>query len=70
MATGGARATATVLFTDLVGSTELRSRLGERDADELRRSHDRLLIAAVTAHGGQVVKGVGDGIMATVDPLK
>jgi class 3 adenylate cyclase/tetratricopeptide (TPR) repeat protein len=54
-----------VLFTDLVGSTELRSRLGEQDADELRRSHDRLLTAAVTAHGGRVVKGLGDGIMAT-----
>ncbi len=65
MATGSGRATATVLFTDLVGSTELRSRLGEQGADELRRTHDRLLTGAVEAGGGRVVKGLGDGIMAT-----
>ena len=59
------RATATVLFTDLVGSTELRARLGEAPAEELRRTHDRLLTQAVEAHAGRVVKGLGDGIMAT-----
>jgi hypothetical protein len=31
---------AVVLFTDLVGSTQLRSRLGEEAADDLRRVHD------------------------------
>jgi class 3 adenylate cyclase/tetratricopeptide (TPR) repeat protein len=59
------RATATVLFTDLVGSTELRSRLGEAAAEEVRRKHDRLLTEAVEANRGRVVKGLGDGIMAT-----
>ncbi|HEV3363483.1 MAG TPA: AAA family ATPase, partial [Acidimicrobiia bacterium] len=59
------RVTATVLFTDLVGSTELRGRLGEDAADELRRRHDQLLTEAVERHGGQVIKGLGDGIMAT-----
>ncbi|MGH9010386.1 MAG: ATP-binding protein [Acidimicrobiia bacterium] len=58
------RGTATVLFTDLVGSTDLRGRLGEEAAEELRRTHDRLLAQAVEARGGQVVKGLGDGIMA------
>lgn len=53
-----------MLFTDLVGSTELRGRLGEEAADDLRRKHDRLLIEAVEAHSGRVVKGLGDGIMA------
>ncbi|MFN0092668.1 MAG: adenylate/guanylate cyclase domain-containing protein, partial [Acidimicrobiales bacterium] len=57
-------ATATILFTDLVGSTELRSRLGEDAADELRRVHDRLMGEAVAAHGGRVVKSLGDGILA------
>jgi class 3 adenylate cyclase len=57
--------TATVLFTDLVGSTELRARLGEEAADDLRRTHDRLLTEAVERHDGQVLKGLGDGIMAT-----
>jgi class 3 adenylate cyclase/tetratricopeptide (TPR) repeat protein len=59
------RATATVLFTDLVGSTELRGRLGEEAADGLRRRHDQLLAQAVEANNGRVVKGLGDGIMAT-----
>ncbi|HEV8626960.1 MAG TPA: AAA family ATPase [Acidimicrobiia bacterium] len=59
------RATATVLFTDLVGSTELRGQIGEEAAEELRRTHDRLLVEAVEAHSGQVIKGLGDGIMAT-----
>src|SRR5688572_20932686 len=59
------RTTATVLFTDLVGSTELRARLGEEAADELRRKHDQLLAQAVDTNNGRVVKGLGDGIMAT-----
>src|ERR1041385_2558191 len=59
------RAPATVLFTDLVGSTELRGRLGEEAADDLRRRHDQLLAQAVEANSGRVVKGLGDGIMAT-----
>jgi class 3 adenylate cyclase/tetratricopeptide (TPR) repeat protein len=54
-----------VLFTDLVGSTELRTRLGEGAAEDLRRVHDRLLAEAVEANTGRVVKGLGDGIMAT-----
>ncbi len=62
---GTSRATATVLFTDLVGSTELRTRLGEGAAEDLRRVHDRLLAEAVEANAGRVVKGLGDGIMAT-----
>jgi len=59
------RTMAVVLFTDLVGSTELRGRLGEEAADDLRRRHDQLLAQAVEANSGRVVKGLGDGIMAT-----
>ncbi len=59
--------TRSVLFTDLVGSTEQRVRLGEDAADSLRRAHDVLLVEAVTAHGGTVVKGLGDGIMVTFE---
>ncbi len=57
--------TATILMTDLVGSTQLRSRLGEEAADHLHRLHDRLLREAVEHHGGVVVKGLGDGVLAT-----
>lgn len=60
----GSRAeTVTVLFTDLVGSTELRESLGDDRADSLRREHDRLLRSAISAHGGTEVKGTGDGLM-------
>jgi class 3 adenylate cyclase len=47
------RVTATVIFTDLVGSTELRARLGEEAAEDLRRHHDQLLTLAVERHDGR-----------------
>jgi class 3 adenylate cyclase/tetratricopeptide (TPR) repeat protein len=57
--------TATIMFTDLVGSTEIRSRVGEDAAETLRAVHDEVLGEAITANGGQVVKHLGDGLMAT-----
>jgi class 3 adenylate cyclase len=59
------RSTAIVLFTDLVGSTELRSRLGEDAAEALRHQHDELVTQAVVGARGTVVKNLGDGMMAT-----
>ncbi len=58
------RALAAVLFTDMVASTAVRTELGEDAGDELRRAHDRLVDEATRAHGGIVVKGLGDGAMA------
>ena len=55
---------AAVLFTDLVGSTALRARLGEERADELRAIHDGLLTERIEAHGGRVLKSTGDGLVA------
>ncbi len=57
--------TATILFTDVVGSTALRARLGDTAADDLMRRHEGLLADIVAEHGGSIVKGLGDGIMAT-----
>lgn len=62
--TGRDLSTTTVLFTDLVASTETRVALGEGIADLLRRTHDRIVGQAVEAHRGRVVKGLGDGLMA------
>jgi class 3 adenylate cyclase/DNA polymerase III delta prime subunit len=62
---GGRIETLSVLFTDLVGSTEQRVRSGEDAADVLRRAHDALLAQVIAGHGGTVVKGLGDGVMAT-----
>jgi class 3 adenylate cyclase len=57
--------TVTVLVTDQVGSTELRIAVGEEAADRLRQEHDRILRDVVIGLGGSVVKGTGDGIIAT-----
>ena len=53
----------TVLFTDLVGSTNLLSTLGDDTADELRRAHFSLLRGAIAEHRGREVKNLGDGLM-------
>ena len=54
----------TVLFTDLVGSTELATRLGAADAERMRQTHFSLLRSAIVEHGGTEVKNLGDGVMA------
>jgi hypothetical protein len=56
--------TVTLLFTDVVGSTALMSRLGERAADAVRRDHMARLRRAINAVGGHEVKTTGDGVMA------
>ena len=55
--------TATIVITDLVGSTALRADLGEDAADRLRSEHDARLSAVAASHGGTVVKGTGDGLI-------
>ncbi len=57
----------TLLFTDLVGSTELLDRLGDEANERLRRAHFRLLREAVADRGGQEVKNLGDGLMVVFD---
>ncbi len=52
-----------VVFTDLVGSTQMSSRLGPEATEELRKVHFSLLRAAMDAHGGTEVKNLGDGLM-------
>ena len=59
--------TASIVVTDLVASTEHRVRLGEERAEELRRAHDRELVEIIADAGGTVVKGLGDGVLASFD---
>jgi len=54
---------ATILLTDLVGSTRLSSSVGPVRADELREEHFQLLREAISACGGREVKNTGDGLM-------
>jgi class 3 adenylate cyclase len=53
--------TVTVMFTDLVGFTELSSRLGPEATDALRQTHFGLLRGAIQSAGGIEVKNLGDG---------
>src|SRR5215475_6267830 len=63
---GAARTgTATILFTDLVGSTTLRTSLGEERAETYRQAHHRVLAQAIAAHRGTLHDDLGDGIMAS-----
>ena len=54
---------ATILFTDMVGSTALASALAPDAADELRREHFSILRQVVAETGGTEVKNLGDGVM-------
>jgi class 3 adenylate cyclase len=63
----GERALATVLFTDIVGSTEHARRVGDRRWGELLDLHDRVARELVGQLQGQLVKSTGDGILALFD---
>ena len=53
----------TILFTDIVGSTELTQRLGDRAAMQMIDLHDQVVRAAFGRSGGREVKHLGDGLM-------
>ncbi len=52
-----------ILFTDIVGSTELSQKLSQDLADEIRRDHFSVLRQAIAEAGGREVKNLGDGLM-------
>ena len=62
-ATGRGTATVTVLFSDLVASTERQSLLGDEAMDTFRHSMFEAFSDAVTSTGGEIVKSAGDGVM-------
>jgi pimeloyl-ACP methyl ester carboxylesterase len=61
------RVLATVLFTDIVGSTERAAELGDSAWRALLQAHDELVRGQLAAHGGREVKHTGDGFLATFD---
>jgi class 3 adenylate cyclase len=61
------RVLATVLFSDIVASTERAGRLGDRRWRELLNVHDELARRLVEEFGGRLVKTTGDGLLATFD---
>jgi class 3 adenylate cyclase len=54
---------ATILVTDLVGSTRLANAVGPVRADELRDEHFAVLREAIGATGGHEFRNTGDGLM-------
>jgi Adenylate and Guanylate cyclase catalytic domain len=61
------RVLATVLFTDIVGSTERAAELGDAEWRALLERHDALVQRQVDSFRGRVVKTLGDGTFATFD---
>jgi class 3 adenylate cyclase len=61
------RVLATVLFTDVVGSTAQAARLGDRRWKEVLAEHDRAVGAELERFRGRRVKSTGDGVLATFD---
>ena len=54
-----------ILFTDIVDSTRITQRLGDKAAREFMRAHDVIVRQALLETGGNDVKLTGDGIMAS-----
>ena len=61
------RVLATVLFTDIVGSTSRAAELGDSAWREVLERHDALIQRVVAERGGRVVKHIGDGALSAFD---
>jgi class 3 adenylate cyclase/tetratricopeptide (TPR) repeat protein len=60
----GERRRLTVLFCDVVGSTELASRLDPEDTREVLRQYQAACASVIESYGGTVAHFIGDGILA------
>jgi class 3 adenylate cyclase len=61
------RVLATVLFTDIVDSTSRATALGDAAWHAMLDRHDDAVSREIARHGGRVVHGTGDGLLATFD---
>jgi class 3 adenylate cyclase len=61
------RILATVMFTDIVGSTERAAQLGDGRWRDLVARHDQLVRRELERHRGRPIKTLGDGFLATFD---
>ncbi|HVE74898.1 MAG TPA: response regulator [Mycobacteriales bacterium] len=64
---GDARTVATVLFTDVVGSTEIAARIGDAAWRSLLDAHDALIRSALQQHDGRELSTMGDGFFAVFE---
>jgi class 3 adenylate cyclase len=63
----GDRVLTTLLFTDIVASTEMAERLGDRGWRQLLDSHDKAVRGLLETHRGREAGTTGDGFLATFD---
>ena len=61
------RALATVLFTDIVSSTEVAAEVGDRRWRSLLEDHHATVAGEIEAHQGNLIQTTGDGVLATFD---
>ncbi|MGI9665948.1 MAG: nickel-binding protein [Acidimicrobiia bacterium] len=54
-----------IMFTDIVGSTEVSSRLGDEAAVQLVQEHDAVVRECLDTYNGREVKHTGDGILSS-----
>ncbi len=59
-----ASGTLTLLFTDLVNSTQLLGHAGDEDGQRIFRGHHKLMSDAIAASGGEELQWLGDGVLA------
>jgi class 3 adenylate cyclase len=57
-------AITTILFTDLVGSTELLQQVGDEQGQRIFMQHQKVLSEVVATTSGQELQWLGDGLMA------
>lgn len=55
----------TIMFTDICGSTELTSRVGDYAAQEIVRAHNSIVRHAISQFESEEIKHTGDGILAS-----
>ena len=70
MPASGERRHLTVLFCDLVGSTEIAAQLDPEEWREMVAAYHRAAAQAIIRFGGYVAKYLGDGIMAYFGPKR
>ena len=61
------RVLRTVLFTDIVGSTQRAAEVGDERWRELLAHHDRVVRDQIARFGGQPLKSLGDGFLAAFE---
>jgi class 3 adenylate cyclase len=61
------RVPSTILFTDIVGSTELAAKIGDQAWRKLHARHDKLIRQQIFESGGEEIDTTGDGFLIVFD---